>query len=372
MLILLPVVIILVAYAALMYYYYRCWKNISSFSAGNNVVNDTTVTIIIPVRNEEGSIGRLLKSLQQQSYPAHLTQIIVIDDNSTDSTCDIVNSFTGVELIHLNGEVSASHKKRAIEAGLKVARGEWIVTTDGDCVMGPEWLQQVVAFQRKNNCCYVAAPVCMISDGSFLQQFQQMDFAVLQGVTAVSVHRRLHAMSNGANQAYRRDAFDAVNGFAKIDRIASGDDMLLLQKINKRFPRKVGWLHSKDAIVHTEPAKSWPAFFQQRIRWASKSRHYTEGKIFFVMAIVYLVNLCFPFLLIAGIWDGRHLMYAGVFWLLKTLVEWPFVGGVFRFFDLRFGFVSFFLFQPVHMMYTVISGFLGLFGKYEWKGRRVR
>lgn len=371
MLIWIPVLLLLLAYGGLMLWYRRAWVRIPVFTSGP-VIPTATVTVLVPVRNEAAHIGRLLKCLQQQDYPAHLRQIIVVDDASEDVTRQIVQQFDGVELIVLDNKITRSHKKRAIEAGLARARGEWIVTTDGDCDMGPQWLSRIMAFQEKSQSCYVAAPVVLHSNGGFLQNFQQMDFAVLQGVTAVSVHTRLHAMSNGANQAYTREAFAAVNGFENIDHIASGDDMLLLQKINRRFPRQVGWLHSGDAVVSTAPAGSWRAFFNQRIRWASKARHYTEGPIFVVMLLVYLVNLSFPVLLLASLWNVWFLLAAFILWLVKTMLEWPFVRAVFRFFQLPLGFVSFFLFQPVHMLYTVLSGFLGLIGRYEWKGRQAR
>ena len=371
MLIWLPALLILLAYGGLMLWYRQGWARIAPFAAGDTSAQ-TIVTVLVPVRNEAAHIARLLECLQQQDYPAQLRQIIVIDDASDDDTRSIVQAYEGMELVVLDNKITQSHKKRAIEAGLALARGQWIVTTDGDCEMGPHWLSSIMAFQEKSQSCYVAAPVVMHSNGRFLQNFQQMDFAVLQGVTAVSVHSRLHAMSNGANQAYTRAAFDAVNGFENIDHIASGDDMLLLQKINRCFPRQVGWLHSADAIVRTAPAESWSAFFQQRIRWASKARHYTEGPIFLVMLLVYLVNLCFPLLLIASIWNIWFLLAALLFWLGKSLLEWPFVRGVFRFFALPVGLVRFFLFQPVHMLYTVVSGFLGLIGKYEWKGRKAK
>lgn len=371
MLIWLPVLLILIAYGLLMAWYRRGWQRIPPFVEGNTEPS-TPVSILVPVRNEAANIGQLLQALLQQDYPAHLRQIIVIDDQSEDNTREIVQSFEGVELLVLHDNITRSHKKRAIEAGLRQARHPWVVTTDGDCHMGPHWLRSLMAFQQQSQSCYVAAPVVMHSNGSFLHSFQQMDFAVLQGVTAVSVHTRLHAMSNGANQAYSHEAFDAVNGFENIDHIASGDDMLLLQKINRRFPGRTGWLHAADAIVHTAPAPSWRAFFNQRIRWASKARHYTEGPIFFVMMLVYLVNLSFPFLLIASFWNPWLLLAAFALWLGKTLVEWSFVSPVFRFFGLRFGFLSFFLFQPFHMLYTVLSGFLGLLGRYEWKGRKAK
>ncbi len=59
-------------------------------------------------------------------------------------------------------------------------------------------------------------------------------------------------MCNGANLAYERKVFYEVNGFTGIDHIASGDDMLLMQKIAQRFPGKISYLLSKESIVTTQ------------------------------------------------------------------------------------------------------------------------
>ena len=90
-------------------------------------------------------------------------------------------------------------------------------------------------------------------------------------------------MCNGANLAYERKLFYEVDGFAGIDHIASGDDMLLMHKIAKKYPGKIYYLKSVDAIVSTHPMQSWKQFFNQRIRWASKATHYDDKRIFFVM-----------------------------------------------------------------------------------------
>lgn len=370
MLLLLPVSIIFLVYAALMLYYYRGWQRIPRFTTPADIVFDKTVSILIPVRNEAAHITRLLQSLKQQQYPQHLIQIIVIDDNSTDNSRALVQQFAGVELVVLDDSITFSHKKKAIEAGMQVARGEWIVTTDGDCYMEKNWLSSIMAFQQKTQAAYIAAPVVIDAGAPLVQRFQQMDFAVLQGVTGVSVNERLHALSNGANQAYSKAIFQEVGGYSGVDHTASGDDLFLLQKINQHNPQAVGYLCGADAIVSTAPVTSWRAFFQQRIRWASKARYYKEGKIWLVMLSVYLLNLSFPVLLIAGIFHYYLLLAALTLWFLKTSIEWPFVNRVFRFFRLPFSFWGFFVFQPLHMLYTVISGFLGLVKEYEWKGRK--
>ncbi len=63
-----------------------------------------------------------------------------------------------------------------------------------------------------------------------------MDFMVLQGITGAAVHKSKLTMCNGANLAYEKKVFSEVNGFAGTDHIASGDDMLLMHKIWKKYP----------------------------------------------------------------------------------------------------------------------------------------
>src|SRR5439155_432663 len=87
--------------------------------------------------------------------------------------------------------------------------------------------------------------------------------------------------------------------FENIDKIASGDDMLLMHKIWKRFPVRVHYLKSRQAIVATQPMKTWKEFFNQRIRWASKTRFYDDMRIFWVLLLVYLFNFSFLVLPIA-------------------------------------------------------------------------
>jgi hypothetical protein len=81
-------------------------------------------------------------------------------------------------------------------------------------------------------------PLCLNTSQIFYRHFKALDFLVLQGITAASVQKRFHNMCNGANLAYERKAFFEVNGFTGIDHIASGDDMLFMQKIAQHYPWK--------------------------------------------------------------------------------------------------------------------------------------
>lgn len=359
-----------VFYSLLILYYWRGWKQIPLFRAGELAGFDN-ITIIIPARNEDSIIGALLTALQNQTYPREKVEIIVVDDHSTDKTAEVVGQFDGVKLISLKEDSINSYKKKAIESGIAAASAELIITTDADCIPPPDWLRTIVSFKQTTGAGFIVAPVVFESNPGLVSIFQSLDFMTLQGITGASVYKKVHAMCNGANLAYERRLFYEVGGFAGIDHIASGDDMLLMHKIAKRFPDKIYYLKSVDATVSTKPMPDWRTFFNQRIRWASKATHYNDKRIFWVLLLVYLFNLSFLALITAGFIDPFYWLFFAVFWIAKTIVEWPFMYAVARFFSRKSLLKYFFFAQPIHIFYTIISGLLGQMGTYEWKGRRV-
>lgn len=370
MILLYIIILLFVCYSLLIIYYWLAWKSIPDYVPLASSLQ-TKISVIIPARNEEESIGHLLKALQQQTYPSSLFEVIVVDDHSTDQTPNIVRQFSSVKLIHLAEESINSYKKKAIETGIAIATGELIVTTDADCIPPKEWLQTIAAFKKEKDPVFIVAPVVFDCNSSVVQLFQAMDFMILQGITGASVDKNIHSMCNGANLAYERKVFYEVNGFTGIDKIASGDDMLLMHKIWKQYPDKVHYLKSKDAIVSTQPMKTWKAFFNQRIRWASKAKKYDDKRIIAVLLLVYLFNLSFLALGIAGFFCYHYWLYLAGLWIAKTIIEIPFFISVSQFFHKQWAVKLFFFFQPLHILYTIISGLFGQFGKYEWKGRKV-
>lgn len=360
-----------VLYAALIIFYWQSWRAIPVFTPRqqNSFIR---LSVIIPARDEEKNIKALLQALEKQTYPRGLFEVIVIDDHSTDQTAAIVKQFPHVTLLQLKEDAINSYKKKAIETGIAAATGELIVTTDADCVPSPDWLSMIAAFKKETDAVFIAAPVVFQCNRSLLQKFQAMDFMVLQGITGAAVHRKHLSMSNGANLAYERKVFYEVGGFAGIDHIASGDDMLLMHKIARAYPGRIHYLKSSGATVSTAPMKTWKAFFNQRIRWASKAMQYNDPRLLPVLALVYVFNLCFLLLLIAGFWQPVYFLYAIALLVLKTFAEFPLFISLAVFFRKRWAIKLFPLFQPLHILYTIVSGLFGQFGKYEWKGRKIK
>lgn len=371
--------LLMIAYGLLLQYYHDAWRSIPVFTAGREEPT-TTVSVVIALRNESRNIPALLSSLKTQQYPAGLLEVVFVDDHSDDDTAaQIKKALTDVpfpmKLIRMQEQGLVAHsayKKKAIESGIRHSVGQLIVTTDADCRFGPQWLRNLVRYQEKQDAQFIAAPVKMTGKRSLLAIFQSLDFMALQGITGAAVQRRFHAMCNGANLLYTRSSFDAVQGFEGIDNIPSGDDMLLMHKICQRFPEEVFFLKDPEVIVTTSTEQSWKAFFQQRIRWASKAVHFEDKRIFGVLLGIYLLNACLLLLFCSLFWHPLGGFFFFLFLLAKVLIEFPFMRTVAGFFSQEKLLAWFILLQPFHILYTLIAGWLGRFGSYSWKGRVIQ
>ncbi len=377
---LITTIVLSILYGLLIIQYLRWFAVLPVFEVPSDLIPNTKFSIIIPARNEADNIDRFLPTILEQDYPNELYDVTVINDHSTDDTAlrvqTLQKKYSNLHLIelseHLEGYATYAYKKKAIEIAIAQSKGKWIITTDADCLANKEWLVQYDAFIQLNQPVLVAAPVMFFNEGSFLSIFQVLDFMSLQGITAAAVSAGSYAMCNGANLAYLKSAFYKVGQFKGIDHIASGDDMLLMQKMKQQFPGKLGYLFQQKAIIQTDAMPNWKSFLNQRIRWASKADSYQDKRIFLVLLLVYLLNLSLLLIGISAFFVENGTYYLFLLLLTKTLVELSFMIPVSLFFGLRKTIVWFPLMQPFHIVYTVVAGWLGKFGSYQWKGRKLQ
>lgn len=362
--------------------YKRGWMRYQDNTQNGKIIPSQKISIIIPARNEGENISTCLRSILTNHYPAYLLEIIVIDDFSEDATNAIANDI----LKHQNGRVLSlkdyltkderlnSYKKKALEIAIGQATGDWIITTDADCIVPGNWLQQMSFAMNNENTNFIAAPVSFIpySKRNWLYYFQSLDFMTMQGITAASISNNMGNMCNGANLAFRKTVFNEVGGYKGIDQIASGDDMLLMHKIQIRYPEGIYYLKAEEAIVETKAQPDWHSFLNQRIRWSSKADKYNDKKLTFILALVYFFNLHLLLLTIASFFNNNlfFLLFGTVF--AKVIVELVFLIPVARFYKKSNEILYFTLLQPLHILYIISAGFLGKFGSYQWKGRTVK
>ncbi|MFD0939831.1 glycosyltransferase family 2 protein [Pedobacter boryungensis] len=354
----------------------RGWTRIILYKR-NDKVAKTKVSILIAARNEEDKIGKTINDLLAQDYDKSLTEIIVIDDHSTDKTAQIIASYSdqGIKLIQLN-EANAlnSYKKKAIQTAIGEATGALIITTDADCRMGPNWLKTIVNYYETNNYKMISAPVAYFEEKSFFERIQTLEFSYLIGLGASTIGNNNPSTCNGANLAYERKAFFDVGGFKGIDDLASGDDELLLHKMAALYEGKIGFLKNKDAIVYTHAKPTLIEFIQQRKRWASKSTRYKDKLVIVLGISIWLFNLSIIInALLAIVFPAGESLWFLLFQLIcKIGIELIFLNNVTNFFKRKQLLVLLPIMNILHIIYFVYIGIAGNFGKYNWKDRMVK
>jgi hypothetical protein len=189
----------------------------------------------------------------------------------------------------------------------------------------------------------------------------------LQGVTMGSFGIGKPFMCNGANFAYTKKLFQAVGGYAGNDKIASGDDVFLLQKAVLHAPENVHYLKSNDIIVKTKPENDLYKLFMQRVRWASKTTGYQSAYAQLLAVAVLLMNAG----LVVGFWmaasgrlDWRVLLSTFAF---KYAVDYLLLYKTNAY--LRNG--NWLLPLASSVVYPLFSSLVALYslvGSYTWKG----
>lgn len=368
------------AYLLLVRWALQYWQSLPP-PAKSNSSHYPMVSILVPARNEASNIANCLRQLREQDYPADRIEVIVIDDHSTDGTADLVRGFPmpNLQLLSLSdalpeGIPANAYKKQALELGVHQAQGDFILTTDADCLPPPNWARSMVAQMEGNDWQAVAGTVLCPPEGGALQRFQALDFAGMMLMTAAGLRSGRFTLGNGASLGYRKAAFLAVEGYAGNYAHASGDDVFLLRKLAKRYPGQIGSLKQASAAVRTAPKPDWRSLMQQRLRWGTKNRRAAEGwAATLALGTAFLLSwwilLSLPMLLWAG------LPGIGLFATLlaaKTVADYQLLSTAARFFGQPQALRLFWQSEALHIFYLAVVGLLALVRKqYVWKGRNV-
>ncbi len=363
------------AYVLLILYYLLGWLRLKEYLPANKNIT-TKITVVVPARNEAEHIQNLLSDLAEQNLNKNQFEVIVVDDFSTDQTAQLVSqsSFQNIRLIRLQDHIdqtypTKAHKKKAISLAVEAATGELIVTTDADCRHGSNWLFSIASFYEAHQPAMIAGPVNYFHDRSFLGKFQTLDFLSLVGIAAASIKNGFYNLCNGANLAYTKSAFLSVGGYDGIDHLPTGDDMMLMHKIGKKIPGKIMFIKNKDAIVYTHTEKDLASFWQQRLRWTSKSTHYEDKRITWILAFIYCFNLLQLVNLTTGLFLPFYLRLSLWQFMIKIVIDTVFIYSVARFFTKENLLWLFLPVQVVHVVYVLLIAPFAVFGNYRWKGR---
>lgn len=382
---LLPTLFLGFIYAVLLSMYRQAWRALPVRELPDGFESNTRITVLIPARNEADNIAACLQAVLDGNYPHSSLEIIVLDDFSSDETVAFVQRISQkfqppgslISCIcladHLPPEaIFSPNKKKAIEIGVAYAKGEIIVTTDADCIVPKDWLRSHLLAFENASVQMVCGPVVFWREKDLFQKFQSLDFLGMMGITGAGYQLGWHRMANGANLAFRKEVFDAVNGYSGNEHLASGDDMFLVQKVAEHWPGSVVFLKSLAATVQTAPMPDLRSFWQQRLRWGTKNAALPDWPL--------RLSLLTVFLMCWSMWLNLGLAVAGVLswqiigfqWLIKCIFDFFLLSEMCRFFRRR---ALLGWFMPSFLLHTAYIAWLGtasIFIKnYAWKGRRT-
>lgn len=341
----------------------------------NEYIPKTKISVIIPARNEDKNIGKCIDAIAAQTYPAGLMEIIVVDDHSADKTKETAEK--ALSRIKINSKVistpeNVQGKKGAITEAVQNSSGDLLVITDADCQSGNKWLSAIECEYQKTGAYMLYGPVQIVAETGFIGCFQSLELCGLSLLSGAGIKAGVPLLCSGANMAYTRKLFEDIGGFQGIDNTPTGDDILLMFKAYKKYPGKIDYIKSKDAIVSTLAQKSFKDFMSQRIRWTSKglksgnsinsavSMLVFSSNFFSVAAIIFSIIYMklFPVLVFAiiakSIADLLLLIFGTDFFNKKKLL-W------------LFPFAEIFT-----MLYISWVGIAANFTSYNWKGRHYK
>ncbi|MFS0574915.1 glycosyltransferase [Sporosarcina sp. 179-K 3D1 HS] len=219
------------------------------------------VTVLIPVFNEEVVIHRTVRAILASDYP--ITEILVIDDGSTDATADIVKrEFRHERIVELIQKRNGG-KASALNMGFQLASGDIIITIDADTIFQPETVSNLVRNFSDSRVAAVSGNCKIGNIRNQLTLWQHIEY-----VTANNLEKRAFEELNcitvvpGSNSAWRRRVVKQV-GYFHHDTLAE-DTELTLRLLNEGY--KI--IYDDRAISYEECPETVKDFIKQRYRWS--------------------------------------------------------------------------------------------------------
>ncbi len=363
-------IIIIISYLALIGSLTIGFDKVSTFRLSDKSPV-TKFSIIIPIRNESHHIKGLFDAITALNYPTDRFEILLINDHSTDNSASLVQkmitayNLKNVSLIPAEKE----GKKAAINQAVSIAKYDWIVTSDADCIIPPYWLDCFDEFIQSHDAYLIAAPVTYYTTSSFLDRFQLLDILSLQGATIGGFGIGKPFMCNGANLAYKKVIFESNNVYDNHQNLATGDDVFLLETLRKRYPEKMHYLKCEHAIVTTSAESTFSSLVEQRIRWASKTKHYSFWFALLSGIIVLLSNALIVSSILLYITEFISLKVAFYILVIKLSIDFLLIYKTARFFKQEHTMLSYPFSSLLYPFFSVYIAVASQFKTYKWKGR---
>ncbi len=195
--------------------------NNESFKTSSTNTFQPKVSVVLPIYNGAADFPELINCLLAQTYPKERVEYLLVDNNSSDSTSEllklaVLNSPIQIRALSEN-EIQSSYAAR--NKGIREAKGEIIAFTDADCRPQPEWLKSLIQPFVNPNVVIVAGEITALPGNSLLEQYADRQETLSQKHTLAN---KFCAYGQTANLAIRPLAFEKAGLFRPY--LTSGGD----------------------------------------------------------------------------------------------------------------------------------------------------
>lgn len=321
------------------------------------------ISIIIAAKNEARNLDRLFHSLENQQYPKDKFEVVFVDDESTDDTFSVAQSwadhFENFTLIKAKNKLLPA-KKGALEVGIAAAKFPFLLFTDADCQPQPDWLKSFSEkFSRKYDLVFGFAPFAFKpSFANHFFCFENFRTTMLTFTTAVF---GLPYSAASRSLGIREEAFQKIGGFTNTLQTLGGDDDLLIREaVKNKFC--IGIVSADESLVFSDTQENFRNYFKQKRRHTATSFHYLF-KHKAALGIWHLLNI----LAVDSLFLLPFYHEAGYIFLSKILCDFLLVFSFQRKFEYKFSFGEIFFFQILYECLLVFNFFSARFFKISWK-----
>ena len=237
-------------------------KKLKENSPTSNVgqIKFPSVSIIVPVWNEETTILKTIFSLLKLNYPKENISILIVDDGSTDRTWNVIQKFSRNKQIKLLRKENGG-KYTALNYALEFVDSELVGCLDADSFVHPEALKRIVAQFEDSEMMAVTPSIKIFEPKGLLGLIQKAEY--MFGIFLRKVFYYLNAIyiTPGPFSIFRRSVFDKIGYYRHAHNTEDMEIAMRMQKNNM----KIGNVHN--AFVYTIAPTNIKTLYKQRLRW---------------------------------------------------------------------------------------------------------
>jgi cellulose synthase/poly-beta-1,6-N-acetylglucosamine synthase-like glycosyltransferase len=234
------------------------------------------VSIVIAAKNEERKIENLINALENQDYPKEMFEIIIVDDNSRDSTFATVKSLISDKshfTVLSNNNPDLPPKKGALSLGIEQTQNDFILITDADCTPLPGWIKSFVGKFRDGHDFLIGAAPFHQQNSSDINSFVCFENLRTTLLTFSAAALGIPYSGSARSFGFKKEAFNKIGGYKNTLQTIGGDDDLLLQEAVKNN-MSVGTVTNREAFVYSTTPFTFIEYAEQKKRHTKTSHHY--------------------------------------------------------------------------------------------------